>query len=238
MTTFSFFFSLQLGYRLYAITDKLSRALQEKKLSAISVQRLARATLSTIGAMRNDESFNMFYDHVLKKAEGHNMIEKPKKGRKWPKPKYSILQNVDGYNEGEAHHPETEKDQFQIIFFEATDYIVVPLKERFEQPTYVIYATIESLLPSITDGLAPDHNSMKMIQENDSDEVDILNLDVEMPILKQLFKDTPVVCFSDIVEKLQLLPDERQLIPNIIVLCNLLLMNPATSATVQKGHFH
>ena len=180
----------------------------------------------------------MFYDHVLKKAEGHNMIEKPKIGRKWPKPKYSILQNVDGYNKGEAHHPETEKDQFQIIFFEATDYIVVPLKERFEQPTYVIYATIESLLPSITDGLAPDHNSMKMIQENDSDEVDILNLDVEMPILKQLFKDTPVVCFSDIVEKLQLLPDERQLIPNIIVLCNLLLMNPATSATVQKGHFH
>ena len=114
----------------------------------------------------------------------------------------------------------------------------MPLKERFEQPTYVIYATIESLLPSITDGLAPDHNSMKMIQENYSDEVDILSLDVEMLILKQLFKDTPVVCFSDIVEKLQLLPDERQLIPNIIVLCNLLLMNPATSATVQKGHFH
>ena len=82
MTTFSFFFSLQLGYRLYAITDKLPRALQEKKWSAISGQRLARATLSTIGAMRKDESFNMFYEHVLKKAEGHNMIEKPKKGRK------------------------------------------------------------------------------------------------------------------------------------------------------------
>ena len=42
---------------------------------------------------------------------------------------------------------------------------------------------------------------MKMIQENYSDEVDILSLDVEMPILKQLFKDTPVVCFSDIVDK-------------------------------------
>ena len=46
------------------------------------------------------------------------------------------------------------------------------LKERFEQPTYVIYATTESLLPSITDGLAPDHDSMKMIQENYSDEVE------------------------------------------------------------------
>ena len=57
-----------------------------------------------------------------------------------------------------------------------------------------------------------------MIQENYSDEVDILSLDVEMPILKQPFKDTPMVHFSDTVDKLQLLPDERQLIPNIIVL--------------------
>ena len=75
---------------------------------------------------------------------------------------------------------------------------------------------------------------MKMIQENYADDVDILSLDVEMPILKQLFKDTPVVCFSDIVDKLQFLPDERQLIPSIIVLCNLLLTNLATSATPER----
>ena len=105
------------------------------------------------------------------------------------------------------------------------------LKVRFELPTLVIYAVIESLLLSITDVKTPDHNGMKMIQENYSDEGDILSLDVEMPISKQLFTDTRVVCFSDIVDKLQLLPDERQLIPNIIVLCNLLLKNPATSAT-------
>ena len=61
-------------------------------------------------------------------------------------------------------------------------------------------------------GKTPDHNGMKMTQENYSNEGDILSLDVEMPILKQLFKDTPVVCFSDTVDKLQLLPDERQLI--------------------------
>ena len=79
MTTFSLFFGLQLDYRLYAISDNLSKTLQEKKMSAISGQRLARATLSTIEAMRNDESFDMFYEHVLKKAEGHNMVEEPKK---------------------------------------------------------------------------------------------------------------------------------------------------------------
>ena len=82
MTKFSFIFGLQLGHRLYTITDKLSKALQKKKMSAISGQRLARATLSTIEAMRMDDSFDMFYEHVLTKAEGHNMVEKPKKGRK------------------------------------------------------------------------------------------------------------------------------------------------------------
>ena len=177
----------------------------------------------------------MFYEHVLKKAEGHNMVEEPKKRRKRLKPKYSILQYVNGYNKNEAHYPETAKDQFQQICLEAIVYSVVPLKEQFEQRTHVIYAAIESLLLSITDGKKPDCNGMKMIKENYSDEVDILSLDVEKPILKQLFKDTPVVCFSDILDKLQLLPDKRQLIPNIIVLCNLLLINPATSATPESS---
>ena len=64
MTTFSFFLGLQLGYRLYANTDNLSKALQEKKMSAISGQRLARATLSTTEPMRNDKSFDMLYEHL------------------------------------------------------------------------------------------------------------------------------------------------------------------------------
>ena len=116
MTTFSFFFGLQLGCRLYAITDNLSKALQEKKMSAFSSRRLARATLSTIEAMRNDRPFDIFYEHVLKKAEVHNMVEETKKGRKRPKPKYSILQYVDGYDKGEAHHPEATKHFTSNLF--------------------------------------------------------------------------------------------------------------------------
>ena len=87
MKTFSFFFGLHLGYRLYAITDNLSKALQESKMSAISGQRLARATLATIESMRSDESFDMFYELVIKKAESHKMVEEPKTGRKANKTK-------------------------------------------------------------------------------------------------------------------------------------------------------
>ena len=63
------------------------------------------------------------------------MVEEPKKERKRPKSKSSILQYVDGYNKGEAHHPETTKVQFQQTYLAAIDYFVVSLKERFEQPT-------------------------------------------------------------------------------------------------------
>ena len=156
-------------------------------------------------------------------------------GRKQPKLKYSILQYFYGYNKDEAHHRETAKDQFQQNYFETIDYFVVSLKERFEQPTFIIYAAIDSLLLSIRDGKTPDHNSMKMIQEYYSTVVDILSPNVEMLSLKQLFKHTPVVCFYDISDKLQLILDERELIPNIILLCNLLLINPATSATPESS---
>ena len=88
--------------------------------------------MSTFEAMKNGESFDMFYRHVLKTAEGHNMVEEPKKGRKQQKAKYSTLQYLDGYNKGEAHHPETAKGQFQQIHFAAIDYFVVSLKESFE----------------------------------------------------------------------------------------------------------
>ena len=91
------------------------------------------------------------------------------------------MQYVNGYNKGETHHPETATNKFQEIYFEAIDYFLVPLKERFDQPKYIIYAAIESLLLYI------DQTGMKMIQENYSHKVNILSLDVEMPILK-LFK--------------------------------------------------
>ena len=73
------FFGLQLGYRLYAINDNLSKVLQEKKMSAAWGQCLARATLPANKAMRNDESFDITYEHLIKKAEGHMMVQELKK---------------------------------------------------------------------------------------------------------------------------------------------------------------
>ena len=112
MTTFSFFFDLQLGYSFYAITADLQEALQEKKMSAILGQPIARV-ISKTEAVQNGESFVK---------------------RKPVKAKYSTLQHIGDCNKGGTHHSKTGKYQFWQIHFEATDYYVPSLKQRFDQP--------------------------------------------------------------------------------------------------------
>lgn len=234
METFSFYFGLNLGHRLYSITDNLSRALQDSKMSAVTGQRLARATLSTFENMRSDGDFNMFYELVLKKAGSHPMVGDPKVGRKRSKPNYSILQYVDGYDKTDPHHPITATDKFRSIYFEAIDYFISALRERFEQPTYHIYATLENFLLSILHCGNTDEG-MKLLMETYSDDINVSHIETEMLVFKQLFiGNLNVMCFLDMLEHIQTLVEERRLIPNIMVIFNLLLVNPATSATPER----
>ena len=74
--------------------------------------------------MRNDESFNLFYQTVLRKSAKHDFIEESTLPRKRQKPIYSILQYLDG-NESSAksHSPASTQDYFQQIYYEALDYM-------------------------------------------------------------------------------------------------------------------
>ena len=54
MKSFSFYFGLNLGRKLYAHTDNLSKTLQKEKMSAISGKELADLTIKTMHGMRND----------------------------------------------------------------------------------------------------------------------------------------------------------------------------------------
>jgi len=61
MESFYFFFGLNLSYKLYAMTDNLSRALQSSRMPAIKGKKCADLVVSTLDGMRNDEDFNSFY---------------------------------------------------------------------------------------------------------------------------------------------------------------------------------
>ena len=61
--------------------------------------------------------------------------------------------------------------------------------------------------------------------------VDVRTLNVQLEIFKVLMKDGEFTCFDDILAKIKQLSEaEKCMITEIITLCKLLLLNPATSA--------
>ena len=54
MESFFFYFGLNLGSKLYAHTDNLSKTLQKEKISAVSGKELADLTIKTMQGMRQD----------------------------------------------------------------------------------------------------------------------------------------------------------------------------------------
>ena len=58
----------------------------------------------------------------------------------------------------------------------------------------------------------------------------------QMEILQVLLKDGDYFCFDDIILKIkELLNPEREMIKEVITLCKLILVNPATSAAGERS---
>ena len=74
MKLFKFFYGMHLPYKLYLITDNLSKSLQKESMSAIEGQKIAQMTLKTLQNMSTDESSDLFYECVLVKASKHEFI--------------------------------------------------------------------------------------------------------------------------------------------------------------------
>ena len=91
MKKFDFLGGLNLGYKFYSLTDNLSRALQSKKMSAVSGQRLARQTMSMFEKMRNDRDAKLLFDLVKQNASKITRIKEPALGRQKNTPRYATI---------------------------------------------------------------------------------------------------------------------------------------------------
>ena len=57
-----------------------------------------------------------------------------------------------------------------------------------------------------------------------------------LEILRVLIKDAQINCFADVLKEVKSLTDhERHMIIEVIVICKLLLVNPATIATGERS---
>ena len=83
-------------------------------MSALEGQRLANLTIDTLKSLRTREAFEL-----TKKKAAKLDVEEPMLPRKRRRPKYSILQYIQGHEETarntEAYHPESVAYHYRII---------------------------------------------------------------------------------------------------------------------------
>ena len=198
MNTFDFFFGLNLGQRLFSHTDNLSKTLQQTKMSAVGGKRVAVLTKEVLKKIRDDMSFNSFYDAVLLKSKNYPSMTEPMLPRRTRAPRRIEI------GTGDPTYPATARDYYRRIYFEAIDLMVNAIDQRFDQPSFFFffyqpsfdtYARMESLLVNTLNS-----------QDNST----------ELQFMEQVYvllKDGDFLCFDDIMVKIkELLTPERKMI--------------------------
>ena len=139
MKTFTYLFGSMLGKLVLKHTDNLSKTLQHVSRSAAEDQQVTSMIVATLNSMCSDDQFNLFGDMVILKAEELSVSEPQLPWqRKLPR-RYD-----DGPSSGDF--PSTPKTLFKQAYFEAIDLITNCVQERFDQPSYQIYQSQETLL--------------------------------------------------------------------------------------------
>ena len=223
MNTFDFFFGLNLGQRLFSHTDNLSRTLQQTKMSARG-KRVACLTKDVLQMMRNDTSFRSFYDVVLLKSKSYPSMSGPRRTREPRR-----------IGTGEPTYPVTAQDYYRRIYFEAIDLMMNAIDQRFDQPSFDTYAKMESLLIKTLNS-QDKSEELKFMEKLYNDDVSISVFTAQMEILQVPLKDGDYFGFHDIIVEIKELPNpEREMIKQVITLCKLILVNPATSAAGERS---
>ena len=134
MGKFDLFFGLHFWHRLYSHTGNLPKSLQSEKISATCSKRLANLTISLFQSLRVEESFESFYNVVLKKMKELPFISEPKLPRKPRAPDYPIINHFGSSSnkQSNAYHTNKPRDYYRVIYYEALDFSITSLKERFD----------------------------------------------------------------------------------------------------------
>ena len=139
MSTFNYLFGNILGEMLLKHADNLSSTLQHKTFSAAEGQAVAKMTVETIKLLRSDESFDLFWLKVNQRANCLG-IDEPHLPRIHKRPR----RFDDGSSEGDHH--DNPKSLYRQYYYEAIDLIISCIEDRFNQPGYKVYQTLENLL--------------------------------------------------------------------------------------------
>ena len=229
MRSFQYYFGVKLGQLMFGHCDNLSRTLQHKDLSAAEGQSVAALTVTTLQSVRNDDMFELFWEKVQKECEKID-VEEPElpRARKTPK-RYEI-------DQGDSSYPDSPKALYRVAYFEGLDLVVNAIKDRFEQPGYVMYKNLQEILLKCVHG--QDYSDkLQTVTDFYGSGVDPgIQLQLLTAHYETMKNDQGKVTFKDIVEYLQSLSAaQRSLYSQVVVLVTLVLVMPATNATSERS---
>ncbi len=233
MKTFNFVFGVMLGELILRHTDNLSSTLQKKSMSAAEGQLIASMTVQTLNSIRNDTSFDLFWTKVNSFATSKNISE-PELPRQRKVPKR--------YEEGisTGYFPESPKEYYKQLFFEAVDLIVNCIKDRFDQQGYKIYSSLESLLMKSCKGESI-NDDLDFITAFYGDDLDKKTLQAQLQTFRVHFEQhkegkTSKTSFFDLLEYFSNLSQgQSALMDQVCKLMQLVLVMPATNATSERS---
>ena len=222
MIKFDYFFGVSLGLMILRHTDNLSRMMQKADMSAAEGQVCTAMTVSTLRSLRNDASFDLFWQKITSSAENLK-IEHPALPRR--------RKALRRFNDGPAPIlQETVGHYFREIYFEAFDLTTSCIEDRFNQPGYKTYANVQALLLKAA-GVQQYQEELQFILAFYGADFDSLPLPTHLEILSNSFPAEGKVVLSDILNFFRVCtPGQLELISQVSKLVRLMLVMPAINA--------
>ena len=147
ISQFSFLFGLMLAEQVLLHTGNLSKTLQNPNLAAIEGEQIAQLTRSTLLLMRTDDNYELFWARLLK-LHDEFAVGEPTMPRKRKAPAR--------YEDGAAssEFPSCPKAYYKQIHYETLDLIVSFILQRFDQPGFRTYRTLQDLILNAAKGVS------------------------------------------------------------------------------------
>ena len=233
MGTFDFVFGCSLGGSILRQTGNFSKTLQHEYFSAAQGQELATTVIKTLTKDRSDQSFDLFWEAVKKRAVQLGTA-KPKLPRKRKLPDFY------GAKTGNAtpHFHDSPKDRYRAIYFETYDSVINFIKQIFDQPDYRTYIYLQETL--IKAAVSEDYQEDLCKVCEFYNEINQFDAKTHLAVFSEMMKSADIerteTTLGDIIKYLQKLPRTyKLLISEVIKIAKIVLVMPATNALSERS---
>lgn len=224
MESFDTFFSLKLGYLVFAAAEQFSVNLQAKDTTVGEGLSGAKALSSYYSSLRNEDHFIDFYRAVV--SSSHGLTDDPVLPRYRRRPR-----RID-----DGAHPHcfaSPEDRYRQTYFQALEYCCEDISNRFIQSDLGDISLLEKLLLDSANGVSVGEFPSVVARYFSTPEQELLKTQLSM--LSSAVHAKSVTTVRTVCEVLSENNMIKNMLPMVHKLVSLYLTFPVTSATAERS---